>query len=467
MKITHQPKLIDFLQNESQKDYNSIRNNIYAHNDNYIPMEKWFTIVAGFSGNFVRKCIKEYSISKEDLLLDPFVGTGTSALVSMCEGVNSIGVDINPFNNLVAKVKTNYNINRKELDNHIQIIEKRLSLLDNTPSEYIWEEVPTISIKDHLSSIWSRRKRMDDLEDNRPRMPHLDQWMSPKILDKVMKLKNELTEKNQKENLKPLTDFSNVAFGSILVQISNMQLAGPKICYRRKKGKRILCVDGPVYNTFLTKLRNMQKDLTYLPKKKKFPKPKLLLGDARKVGNLVKENVDIAITSPPYLNEVDYLDNTRLELYFLDFLKNEKDLRVKKEQMIRANSKYLFKSNKDYPDNIPNLDAFRDILDITSKINEKWKDKKWGWDHPRLVAEYFIDMTQHLEGIANRLNDNSYYLIMIGDSAIGNIHIPTDEILAKISIEVGFNETSISPFRWRGSSRHKVKLRESLVILRT
>ena len=148
---------------------------------------------------------------------------------------------------------------------------------------------------------------------------------------------------------------------------------------------------------------------------KDFFRPNLLLGDARRVGDLVSEKIDIAITSPPYLNEVDYLDNTRLQLYFLDYLSSDSDMRSMKERMIRANSKYLFTSNKDYPDNLPNIPTFDEILGLCKQIAIKREQRKWGWDHPRLVAEYFTDMTYHFQGIKKCLVPDAKYIIMVGD----------------------------------------------------
>lgn len=429
--------------------------NVYAHNLGSIPIHNWYTTVAGFSSGFVSKTIEENHLTKGDLILDPFSGTGTTALYAGQEGVRVYGVEANPFHHLVANVKLNFNVDKNEIKSALELV--RTELVDNALREgnYIYEKVPIISINDHLSSI--RAEGTGPAE-----MPHLAKWMSPKVLEKVFTVKALIENRIVNTYSKETSDFVKVAFASILVPVSNMQLAGPKIAYRRKNKSRIICVNAPVYKNFIIKLDTMVSDLKHFDNSE-WPKQIVKLGDSRRVSDFYQVKADLAITSPPYLNEVDYIENTRLELYFLDLIKSERDMRSLKEHLIRANTKYLFSSNKDYPNNLPTIDSFSNILDYCDKIAIEWSKRKWGWDHPRLVAEYFTDMTLHLKGMRKLLKDGAHYVVMIGDSAIDGVHVPTDVLLAEIGKDVGFSDVSITPFRWRSSSRHKTKLRESII----
>lgn len=132
----------------------------------------------------------------------------------------------------------------------------------------------------------------------------------------------------------PACDLARLALAAILLPCSNLELAGPKVRYRRRNGKRVLCIDGPVISSFLLKLGTMCDALGCLPRPSAKARP-VLLG-ARAVNSVAGgSSLAGAITSPPYLNEVDYLDNTRLELYFLDFVKDADELRRLKQQMLR------------------------------------------------------------------------------------------------------------------------------------
>ena len=463
-----QLSLVDFL----KTDQKLAKSNVYAHNHNLKenPIENWFTLVAGFSGNFVKECFKKYDVRNGQVVLDPFVGTGTTALVSMFDKKKAIGVDINPFNHIVAKTKTNFNVDKKLLGQYLALFKKELKPLMKEDNDFVFESIPVREIKSHLSSIWENRRNgknnAPDSHTDDVSMPHLQEWISPTVLKKISILKKLLKKCNSEINSEEIENYGIVAFGAILIPISNMQLAGPKIAYRRKQGQRVICLDAPVFTLFMKKLEGMVTDAEYFQDDSQFCHPELYLGDARKLDSIIDKKVDIAITSPPYLNEVDYLDNTRLQLYLLDYLSNDTELRQLKQQMIRANSKYLFNNNRDYPGNTPKIATFDEISLLCEKIGVKRLERKWGWDHPRLVAEYFIDMTHHLQAVKNCLHPEGHYIIMVGDSAINQVLVPTDMILSKIALDIGFSSAQVEPFRWRGSSRHTTKLQESLVILK-
>ncbi len=86
-------------------------------------LHSWLKYKEGFSSELVRKLLNEFNIPKNALVLDPFMGSGTTALVSIFSGLNSVGFDILPISQIAIKAKSevlNYNI--KELDNLISFV---------------------------------------------------------------------------------------------------------------------------------------------------------------------------------------------------------------------------------------------------------------------------------------------------------------------------------------------------------
>lgn len=433
--------------------------NVYAHNKAKEPAHNWYTTVAGFSPDFVVEQFRSVGIKKGDRVLDPFSGTGTTGLTSIRFGAEFHGVEANPFHFLVAQAKLNPNVDLAHLERAIAPLRRELQRERKTESDYVYREVPVRAIKEHLSGIKSGLGPAE--------MPHLEKWISPRVLEKLMGLKTKIDEGGRalEHSERRLLD---VAFASILVPVSNMQLAGPKIAYRRKNGLRVIVEDAPVSRLFLAKIEKIVADLHLMQSHPDWGAATIHFGDARKVDeHLDGTSVKIAVTSPPYLNEVDYLENTRLELFFLELVKNPEDMRRLKEQMLRANSKYLFNSNRDYPDKLPSLPTFAQIRVLTDTLEKTRAEKNWGWDHPRLVAEYFVDMTRHLQGMKKVLESRGRYIVMVGDSAINGTLIPTDEIIAALACDLGFASAQVKPFRYRGSSRHSTRLRESVIVLST
>lgn len=79
--------------------------------------------------------IKQYT-KKNDILFDPFVGSGVAVLQSLLSNHEIIGFDINPLALLIAKTKTeNYNI---------QELEKETEQLKYDIENNMNEDIPNI-----------------------------------------------------------------------------------------------------------------------------------------------------------------------------------------------------------------------------------------------------------------------------------------------------------------------------------
>ena len=68
-------------------------------------LHRWFKYKEGFSAELVELLIKEFNIPKGGTILDPFLGSGTTALVSCINGMNSLGFDILPMSEVSIKAK--------------------------------------------------------------------------------------------------------------------------------------------------------------------------------------------------------------------------------------------------------------------------------------------------------------------------------------------------------------------------
>src|ERR1700729_1814086 len=61
-------------------------------------VHRWFNFIAGFSPEFVTKCIEQSGVKeKEGCLIDPFAGTSTALVQANVEGVRSVGFEPHPF----------------------------------------------------------------------------------------------------------------------------------------------------------------------------------------------------------------------------------------------------------------------------------------------------------------------------------------------------------------------------------
>lgn len=88
----------------------------YSNYENTVnlPRHRWYYYKEGFSPYLVEKAIENSGIGKDDLIIDPFNGSGTTTLTASNKGYQSIGIEVNPFTSFLSDTKTR-NANVKKL----------------------------------------------------------------------------------------------------------------------------------------------------------------------------------------------------------------------------------------------------------------------------------------------------------------------------------------------------------------
>ncbi len=68
----------------------------------------WYRFVLSFPPQLVRQYIEDFGLGPNDLLLDPFCGTGTALVESKMQNVPSIGIEANNFAYFASSVKIDW-----------------------------------------------------------------------------------------------------------------------------------------------------------------------------------------------------------------------------------------------------------------------------------------------------------------------------------------------------------------------
>ena len=192
---------------------------------------------------------------------------------------------------------------------------------------------------------------------------------------------------------------------------------------------------------------------------------------------ILNESVDHVFTSPPYLNNFDYADRTRLELYFFGEAKTWGDItETIRTKLITSATTQISRDDPRYRLSDELQKVSPEVYTFLSQAIEKLSDLrptkggKKSYDH--LVSGYFNDMFLVLSDVYRVLKPNTKAVFVLGDSAPYGIHIPTDVLIGDIGQAIGFSDYHIDVLRTRGDKwkanpqRHNVGLRESIVTLR-
>jgi site-specific DNA-methyltransferase (cytosine-N4-specific) len=271
---TFSPDSIEFdLDNIRDKNY--LTHNFHSYPAKFIPQ-------------FPRKIIGSLS-TKNEIIFDPFCGSGTTLVEAKLLGRNSIGVDINPIATLVSKVKTT-----KLSDNQLKEIKRIISEIG-------------VSINLAYGTRPISPEKSDCVEFKLPNFLNRDHWFKPLVLNELAIIKahiDTITDRDSK-------DFLLVAFSSIITRVSNQE-SDTRYARQDKKIKEF-----DTYNVFRKKADDMLGRIVEFSRQSSDAFVRIYNQDSSELPFLNNETVDLIVTSPPYLNSYDYYLYHKLRMYWL------------------------------------------------------------------------------------------------------------------------------------------------------
>jgi hypothetical protein len=247
---------------------------------------------------------------------------------------------------------------------------------------------------------------------------------------------------------------------SLVNEISNLHF-GPEI------GVGPIKPDAAVVGPWLRAVKSVAADIKHLQGKAATPAT-VHQADARDlVALLPPGSIDAVITSPPYPNEKDYTRTTRLESVMLGFIKSKDDLRRLKQNLVRSNTRSVYKSDTD-DRLVEDHDEIQRIAEaIEARRIELGKTSGFERLYARVTKLYFGGMLRHLVDLRPVLRPGALLAYVVGDQASYlRIMIRTGQLLADLAKSVGYEVVGIDLFRTRLATATRDQLREEVVVLR-
>jgi len=408
------------------------------------PIHRWFKYPAGFSYRLVEALMDDRGLVPGNWILDPFVGCGTTAVVAKERGINSIGIEAHPFVWWVARVKCFWEYDMSSLHRSMLTLIRHLH-------QARWDEVGTV--------------------DKYPALVH--KCYSPANLQKLDFIRETIYQLDCPDEER---DFFLLALTDTLRTASRAGAGWPYIAPSKYHEKQ----ERDAIEAFCQQVQAMYKDLLVVQGRRQLhvrSECLLLQMDARDPYPVEPESIDLAVTSPPYLNNYDYADRTRLEMYFLGWARSWRDIteQVRDRLIVAATTQIRRSAFPDHPlsDDVREVAprVYAELSDKIHQLEERRRHKGGKKSYDLMVAGYFNDMLQVLKQVYRVLKKGSEFVLVLGDSAPYGVHIPTEEYLGELGLGVGFREYRIQPLRTRGEKwghnpqRHKVMLKESLLTL--
>jgi len=180
---------------------------------------------------------------------------------------------------------------------------------------------------------------------------------------------------------------------------------------------------------------------------------KLVSASSETMPDLADKSVEVVVTSPPYLNNFDYAEMTRMVLYFWGMANCWADITRTVRSKLIVNTTTALRGHKERQQEyrlsiptpaVPNLDAAVRLL------REERRTRAGKKEYDLLVYPYFSQMTSVLRECARVLRPGALAHVMVADAALYGVHISTPQLLATIMEGVGFHDIGVSLVRKRG-----------------
>jgi DNA modification methylase len=358
------------------------------------PVYNWFYYKEGFAKELVFRLAGMFSL-KRGSVLDPFCGVGTTLLACKQMGINSYGFDVHPVAVFAAKVKTR--------DYDTGILRQEIKSLIKAKFQHP-KKLPESGI---IRRVFPRHTLEDAVF----------------FRDAIM----------QNPDSK-VRDFLMLGLMNVAIKCSYAYKDGAVIKVRKKPTP-------PLRDMLRRQLFHMLKDLENFKTEK--CETAADFGDARFLP-LEPGSMDAVITSPPYLNKIEYTKVYRIEQEL--FLRH-----VQESPSVRS---YIGLSlNK---------------LEKDSSRLEKALDYETVQRLPMEAVPYMMDMFQAIEEMHRVCRKGAKLGIVVGNGCFPTGVVDSDVLLSRMAESIGFTVNKILVLNKRWCTRNRTEkvgiVRESLLL---
>lgn len=399
-----------------------------------LPRHRWYFVKEGFSPKLVEQAVAIDGVCPNEVLFDPFSGSGTVPLAGTLGGLKARAFEVNPFLRFLSATKL-----RQASPESFRAASHNLLRALKKPIPSPLEGFSTFT----EGNRWNR-------------------WLFPlSVLRSFEAGRYALANTNNEHH-----DLLKLALIGAAMDCCNANRDGK--CLRYPKGWLDHQVTASkLRERFETRTEMIATDLTAAPLNNAIAT--ITEGDARQlIMTPSREKFRLCVTSPPYLNSFDYSDVYRPELFLGGFVSSNKSLMDVRLRTVRSHVQASWEQ--------PKKDKFGTLYEsCISKVIAS-ADSLWNPRIPTMVQAYFEDMETILRGLRERAHNNASVWLVVSTSAYAGVEVPVDLIIAEIGQRTGWFLREVGVLRYmRSSSQHvkhvqdaerkSIPLRESVVIL--
>jgi hypothetical protein len=392
-----------------------------------LPVHRWFRFSAGFSAEWAESVIRE-SAGAMPNVLDPFAGSGTTLLAADRAGAEAYGIEAHPFLYRIARAKLHYRSEPEEFAARARQILRKAERIESSDLKIYPALIHKCYAIDALKKLDVLRQALDSLTD-----------------------------------ASPASELCWLTLIGILRKTSCANTAQWQYILPRKSKKN----PQDPFTAFKEMSRQIAGDMAFSQKDQP-SKAKLIAGDARTCEGIPNDYAQLVLCSPPYPNNYDYADATRLEMSFMQEIRGWGDLQeTVRQKLVRSCSQHVPEKAIDLEEILTRAEVEPiggELSEVCRKLSEVRLTKGGKKTYHLMVACYFLDLAQVWISLRRVCRTPSRACFVVGDSAPYGVYVPVMKWLGELALAAGFKSHSFEQTRERNvkwkNRKHRVPLCE-------
>lgn len=376
----------------------------------------WLRLTPAYSIHLVEELLENHC--DQARVLDPFCGTGTTALLCATRGIECCTTDINPFLLWLAAAKSRA-YRKEDLSRFVTEADRIFASGLSAPQ-----------------SGWT------------PDIHEIEKWWDKptlRLLDGVWQAIHDAENSLGAATI----DLLKVAFCNLLIAHANVTFGHQSMSFRKPDRTPTLFDHD---NSGCAELEATWKKavgrIAGGAQASVISAPQFVRCDARDLtAALSTEAYDLVITSPPYPNRMSYIRELRPYMYWLGYLKNGRQAGEMDWEAIGGTwgcaTSNLSKWSAVQSESPPIAGFAEIILRITERSATL----------ARYVEKYFHDMAMHAMSLFRVVRGGGKIHYVVGNSKFYDVLLPVERMFADLFVAAGFRDVSVKNIRKRTSKK--------------
>lgn len=370
----------------------------------------WLRLTPAYSLNLVDELLD--GVRAGGRVLDPFCGTGTTALVCALRGIAAVTTDINPFLVWLSRVKA-----AAYDDRDLAAFARRSGRV--------------------VAALEEERRQAEWL----PALHQIEKWWDEATLHGLGRGMAEIRETDTGGGA---DDLLRIAFCRTAIERAAVSFGHQSMSFGRRVEQDLTSLRD-TWLAAAASVRGAAGSTT-----PRIP-PEVLLLDARELrAGIAAESVARVITSPPYPNRMSYIRELRPYLYWLGYLTDGRQASELDWTAIGGTWGAATSRVRRWQPPEDRVIAYEPFPELVERIAASGAN---GRVLSRYVHKYFYDMAGHVDQLHAVLEPGATVHYVVGNSKFYDTLLPVEEIYAAMFAARGFADVTVRAFRKRSSKK--------------